>query len=172
MPICNHSVNYYFAFLGQSDWIPNIYFNEKSKCPNDPYSSHLQDFFTCIPLNRSSWTFELLHTILQHNDCTSSSFPVTMWPWVNIRVIETAARLQWSVVPSAIPSLKPIGSQISWHRTMWNVYFTKKITLAELCIAGKPSRSQNWNSRPCSKGITGSRTAESTHTGGDTGSLS
>ena len=41
-----------------------------------------------------------------------------------------------------------------------------------LGIAEEPSRSQNWNSRPCSKGNTGSRTAESTHTGDDTESLS
>ena len=41
-----------------------------------------------------------------------------------------------------------------------------------LCIAEEPSRSQNWNSRPCSKGNTGFRTAESTHTGDDTESLS
>ena len=39
-------------------------------------------------------------------------------------------------------------------------------------IAEEPSRSQNWNSRPCRKGNTGSRTVESTHTGDDTESLS
>ena len=33
-------------------------------------------------------------------------------------------------------------------------------------------RSQNWNARPCSKGNTGSRTAESAHIRDDTGSLS
>ena len=41
-----------------------------------------------------------------------------------------------------------------------------------LGIAEEPSRSQNWNSRPCSKGNTGSRTAKSTHTRDHTGSLS
>ena len=41
-----------------------------------------------------------------------------------------------------------------------------------LGIAEEPSRSQNWNSKPCSKENTGSRTAESTHTGDDTESLS
>ena len=41
-----------------------------------------------------------------------------------------------------------------------------------LGIAEEPSISQSWNSRPCSKGNTGSRTAESTHTGDDTESLS
>ena len=41
-----------------------------------------------------------------------------------------------------------------------------------LGTAEEPSRSQNWNSRPCSKGNTGSRTAESAHTGDGAGSLS
>ena len=40
-----------------------------------------------------------------------------------------------------------------------------------LGIAEEPSRSQNCNSRPCSKVNTGSRTEESTHTGDDKGSL-
>ena len=30
--------------------------------------------------SQSSWIFKLLHATLQQNDCTSSSFPVTLWP--------------------------------------------------------------------------------------------
>ena len=29
--------------------------------------------------NQPSWTFVLLHPTLQQNDCTSSTFPVTLW---------------------------------------------------------------------------------------------
>ena len=43
------------------------------------------------PLNNQ--TSELFHAALQHNDCTSSSFPVTLWPWVNIKVIQTGINL-------------------------------------------------------------------------------
>ena len=38
--------------------------------------------------NLPSRTFELLHATLQQNDSTSSSFPVTLWPWLNIKVIQ------------------------------------------------------------------------------------
>ena len=31
--------------------------------------------------------------MIQQNDCTSSSFPVTIWPWVNITVIQTEIKL-------------------------------------------------------------------------------
>ena len=36
-----------------------------------------------------SWSCALLHATFQHNNCTSSRFPVTLWSWVNIRVIQT-----------------------------------------------------------------------------------
>ena len=43
--------------------------------------------------NQSSlWTFELLHTTLQQKDCTSASFPVTLWPYVNNKVIQTGMK--------------------------------------------------------------------------------
>ena len=35
--------------------------------------------------NQPSWAFALLHTTLQQNDCTSSQFPITLWPSVNIQ---------------------------------------------------------------------------------------
>ena len=51
-------------------------------------------------------------------------------------------------------------------RKVWGTY-TEYLGTTE-----EPSRRQNWNSRPCSKGNIGSRTAESAHTRYDAGSLS
>ena len=56
---------------------------------------HKQSIFAILtqilqssPLHHQpSRRFELLHTTLQLNNYTSSSFPVTLWPWVNIKVI-------------------------------------------------------------------------------------
>ena len=48
----------------------------------------LQSHFHCKH-NQPSWTFELLHATLQQNDCTNYSFPVTLWSWINIMVIQT-----------------------------------------------------------------------------------
>ena len=42
-------------------------------------------------LNQPSRTFELLHAILQQNNCTSSSFTLTLWLWVSIKVIQTGS---------------------------------------------------------------------------------
>ena len=37
-----------------------------------------------------SQTFELLHGTLQQNDCAASFFPLTLWPRVNSKVIQTS----------------------------------------------------------------------------------
>ena len=42
--------------------------------------------------NQLSPISELLHATLQQNDCTSSSFPINLWPWVNIKVIQTVCK--------------------------------------------------------------------------------
>ena len=89
-------------------------YTKKSSCSNHPCSPHLQEFFTVISL---SWTCELLHTTLQQNDRTSSSFPVTLRPWVKINVIQTGITLYSLVVFSIIPRLKQV---MSWHTTMLN----------------------------------------------------
>ena len=80
--------------------------------------------------NQSSLEFELLHATFQQNDCTSSSIPTTLWPWVNVQVIQTGIKL-WNLVISIIPSLEQINSHVSWHMMMLNVYFIK-IMSAEL----------------------------------------
>ena len=85
---------------------------QEEKCSNDSYLPYLQGFFTVISLyNQLSWTSELLHTILQQNDCSNSSFPVTLW-WNH-------GHSNWnqteSLVFSIMPGLKQIGSQVSWH---------------------------------------------------------
>ena len=43
--------------------------------------------------NQPSQASELLHTILKQNACSSSSFPVILLPWVNIKVIQTGIKL-------------------------------------------------------------------------------
>ena len=73
--------------------------------------------------NQPSCTFELLQATLQHSEWTCSSFSLTLWPWVNIKVIRNGIKLQSLEMLSIIPSLKQISSQISEHTTMLNVYF-------------------------------------------------
>ena len=51
--------------------------------------------------NQPSWTFELIRTTLPQNDYTSSNFPVTLWSWVNIKVVQIGIKL-YSVVVSSI----------------------------------------------------------------------
>ena len=54
---------------------------------NNPYLQYRTPSQTSPSHNQSSQTFELLHATSQQNDCTSSSFPVNLWPWVNIKTI-------------------------------------------------------------------------------------
>ena len=65
---------------------------EKEQISNNPYTPYVQGFFSVIADQRS-WTFELLYATLQQNDCTSSRFPVTLWPWMNIKVIQTGIKM-------------------------------------------------------------------------------
>ena len=57
---------------------------EASKCSHDWYSPYLKGIFSVI-LHQPSRTFDLHHTTLQRSGCTSFSFPVTLWPSVNIQ---------------------------------------------------------------------------------------
>ena len=65
-----------------------------------------------------SWLF---HSTLQQNDCTSSSFPIALSPWVKVKVIHSGIILQSLAVSSIIPSLKQIDSKVSC-RPMVEVY--------------------------------------------------
>ena len=62
---------------------------------------------------------------IQQNDCTISSFPITLWPWMIMKVIQSRIKLLRSVVSSNTPSSKQICLQVSWQRTMLNAYFIK-----------------------------------------------
>ena len=72
----------------------NFRHQQEEQMLNNPYSPYLQDFFTVLFLYKiqPSWTFKLHHATFQHNDETSSSFPVTLWHWVNIKVIQTGIK--------------------------------------------------------------------------------
>ena len=67
----------------------------------------------------------LLHSTLQQNNCTRSSFFITVWPWERDRVIQTAIKLKSLVMPSVIPCLKDIGSEVSGRRPTVKAYSTK-----------------------------------------------
>ena len=59
------------------------------------HTCHIQG--TCLqasPLHNQplQHTFGLLHACLQQNDCTSSNFPVSLWPW-EVKVIQTGIKL-------------------------------------------------------------------------------
>ena len=82
--------------------------------------------------NQPSWTSELLHSTLQQNTCTSLTFPVTLWPWVNIKIIQIGIKLLSLIVFSTIPSLKQTTSQVSWYITTLNIYFIKSRQLSSL----------------------------------------
>ena len=82
--------------------------------------------------NQPSRTFELLHATFQQRNSTSSSFPVTLWPWVNIRVIQTRIKLYTLVAFSIIPALKHIDLQVSWHMTKLNIYYIKSCQQSSL----------------------------------------
>ena len=70
------------------------------------------------PLHKQlSQTSELLHATLQQNNCTISSFLLTLWPWVNIKVIQTGINTRVDMF-SIIPIMTQIASQVSWHRAM------------------------------------------------------
>ena len=68
--------------------------------------------------NQPLWTSELLHATFQQSDCTSTTFPVTLCPWVNIKINQTGIKLYSLVLSKNMPSLKQNSSQVSWHRTM------------------------------------------------------
>ena len=53
---------------------------QKYKCSNNPYSPHLQDFLTVILITQSTIMniSAALCNFIQHNDCTSSSLPITL----------------------------------------------------------------------------------------------
>ena len=82
--------------------------------------------------NQPPQTFEPLQATLQQKESTRSSLPITLCSWVNIRVIQTGIKLYSLVVLSTIPSLKQIGSQVSQHRTMLNIYFIKSCQQSSL----------------------------------------
>ena len=62
-------------------------------------------------------------TTLQQNDCKTSRFPVTLWPWANIKFIQTGIKLSSLVVSSIIEGLKQIDSQVFRKRTLLIVLF-------------------------------------------------
>ena len=72
----------------------------------------LSDFFSHLP-------FVMNHH--KHLSCfmtTASSFPVILWPWMNIKVIQTGIKLQSLVVFSILRCLK----QTSQHTMMLNIW--------------------------------------------------
>ena len=58
--------------------------------------------------NQPLQIFELLYATLQQHDCTSSSFPITLLPWENIKVIQTGIKLWRLVVFRIISSLNKL----------------------------------------------------------------
>ena len=54
----------------------------------------------------------LFHATLQQTDYTSSTFPVTLLPWVHIKVIKTGIKLSLVVFSDIPRSIKQIGSQV------------------------------------------------------------
>ena len=96
--------------------------NKKSKCSKDPVTiptglhSH-----PSYKINHDEH-LELLHATLQQNEWASSSFLLTMCPWVNIKVIQIATKLLSLVVFSIKLCLKQISSQVFWHRMMLNIF--------------------------------------------------
>ena len=90
---------------------------------------------TCMTSSQSanlhiqpSRTFELLYLTLQKNDCTSSRFHVTLWLWVNTKLIQTGIKVYSLAVLSIVPSLKQIGSQVFPHRLRIKVYFINHVS--------------------------------------------
>ena len=75
--------------------------------------------------NQSSQTFGLLHATIKQNDVISYGFPVSFWPWIGVKVVQTRIILLSSVVPGTIPSLEPIGLQVFWRRPVSKLHFIK-----------------------------------------------
>ena len=107
------------GFLSQQEQQRVFSLNKKSKCSNNPYTKYQQDFFTvtCPYIIQPSWTFELLHATLQLNECTSSCLPITLWPWINIKVIKTGIELLylapchvWNKSIHSVPTLEDVKS--------------------------------------------------------------
>ena len=78
--------------------------------------------------NKPFWLLRLLYATLQQNDCTSSKFFITLWPWVKVKVIQTHIK-RWRLVISIIVPALNISIQFAtlpgaWHyivstRTGW-----------------------------------------------------
>ena len=67
---------------------------KKRKRLNDPHSSYLKISKQSSPKqNWPLWMFRLLHATLQWNDCTSSCFLLTLWPWLKVKVIHTGIKM-------------------------------------------------------------------------------
>ena len=54
------------------------------------------------------WAMVFFMPFLQQNECASSSFPGTVWPWVKVKVIQNGIKVPGSVVSSMVPSLKKL----------------------------------------------------------------
>ena len=71
--------------------------------------------------NQPSQLFGVLHVTLQVNDCTSSSFPVTLWPSMKVKIIqiESYCRVKLCLAPHKIWEISSDTGQcyryISWN---------------------------------------------------------
>ena len=66
--------------------------------------------------NQPSWTFGLLHATLQQNDCASSSFPVTLWPWGKVKAIKLESHCRISLCLASYQVWNKSVHKLSWCR--------------------------------------------------------
>ena len=84
---------------------------KKSKYSNDSYSPYLQTSLHSSPLhNKSLQKFGLLHATLLHTGCIHSSFLVTLWRWVKVKVIQNGNKMKSLVMSDIISRLREITS--------------------------------------------------------------
>ena len=87
----------------------------------------------------------ILHDTLQQNDCTSSSFPVILWPWVKIKVIQTeelyckvkmclASHLSWNKSVHTCPDAGQSQRHILYNHIQsslrWIVFLQSKFSMS------------------------------------------
>ena len=134
-PIHAHTHTHYAAYslnarcLTQAHASTCTEVNKKSRCSNDQYSPYLLGFFTVISLIQPTITVVWVASCnLWLPTAQILAFPVSLLPWVKIKVIQTESKLLCILVFSIIPILIQFRSQISWQMMLLNVYLINHVS--------------------------------------------
>ena len=78
-----------YCHFNWGDWSFHVTNKKKKKKKKWSLSAILTRLHSPPPYTIKHHEHELYHATLQQNDCKSSTFPITLWPRVNIKIIQT-----------------------------------------------------------------------------------